>query len=431
MTLTLVDALGPVMDAFLLQFYFSTANDEKEISTARKATAMIFPLLMVFLAFRGMGIHMLPRFLFRVVCYGLYLYFAKGIWSVRGLFVASFAASCSTASLNIFMSPLMDTAMTFFGLPQDSPWMQLLLTSVIRVLIILLLYYFLPVDYIEQPTLSGWFPLGMTVLCILLTREIRWNGQDLSESGGVIFILLQVFMLLFLVVFERENHRARLEKESRIQNAVNEERLKVYEYQYKADADFRQLRHDMKNHLLAIRTLMGEEKDEKLKDYLDNLLDRASNEPVAVETGNHTLDGLLSQKASVLRLSSIRFDTILDFRGIDFISNMDLCTIFGNAVDNAIEACRKVENVERRYISIHSEKSAGQLIISFINSYQGQIQMRNGLPVTSKKDPHWHGLGLSSIYKTVRKYGGVAQMDLSVPEQFSLTILIPLPENNT
>lgn len=429
MILSLPEALGPVADAFLDQYYFATAVDEQTISQLRKVLSFGILLLMVLLAFRGLGVHTALRFAVRIACYFLYLLSAKGIQGTRGLFLSVFTASCVIASQNIFLSPVTDTLISLLGLSQSSPWLTLLFSTVIRLLVILPLHHYLPLDHIGEPTLSSWFPLGMTVLCIMITRQLRWTDPRFYEANNLIFILLQIFMLLFLIAFEREVYRSKLEQESRLQNAINEERLKVYESQYKADASIRSLHHDMKNHLLAIRSMAEEGRDGRLWDYLDGLLEQTEEACPSIETGNRTLDGLLGQKMTLLREVEARFDIIIDFRELNFVSDMDLCTIFGNAIDNAVEACRKVAPADRRYLSIHSERTAGQLIICITNSYSGSIQMRNGLPVTSKSDSCLHGIGLSNIRKAVRKYGGVAEIDLSVTDQFSLTILLPIPDS--
>lgn len=426
--LALPDALGPLVDGMLTQFYFSAAEDEEEISPRRKALSFALFLPLVLLALRGLGNYTLFRFALRAACYLLYLRSAKGIGGGRGAFLAVFTASCFVASQNIFLSPLISSALGPFSFQGGSPWLFLLFSTAVRLLVVLPLRRLLPPGHISAPTPASWLPLAATVFCIMLTRQLRWSGEGFSGGGDLLFLLLQVFMLLFLVVFERESYRTRQEREARFQSAVSQERIRVYEAQYQASIDLRGLHHDMKNHLLAIRALAGEgaDRDGRLREYLDGLLAQTDTAAPTAETGNQALDGLLFQKRALLREEGVRLELILDLRDVGPLSDMDLCAIFGNAVDNALEACRKVEPREERYLSIHGERSAGQLIVTIKNPYRGQIRLRRGLPVTSKADPLRHGIGLASIRRTVQKYGGVAEVDLSVPEQFCLTLLIPL-----
>ncbi|MCD8223294.1 MAG: GHKL domain-containing protein [Clostridiales bacterium] len=427
MTLSLFDALGPIADAFLAQYYFSTADDDRDIPQFRKRVSFGILLLLIPLAIHELGVFTLTRFFLRAVCYVLYLACAKGIRGRRGLFLSIFTASCFVIGQNIFLSPVTYALRELPALTTLSPWVTPFLSIVIHSLVLLPVRFFLPLDHIGEPTLPAWLSLGVTVLCVMATRNLRWSGNDFSDSGNLLFILLQIFMLLFLVMSERERHVTNQEHRTRLQNALNEERLRHYESQYRADKNIRSLHHDMQNHLLAIRSMTADTNGQ-LELYLDSLIHQLQETPVTIETGNPTLDGLLCQKLPFLQKYKISHDVILDFRNIRFIRDMDICTIFGNLIDNAIEACLKVEPSEKRFLNIHSEIAAGQLILSFVNSYCGDPpQMKRGLPVTSKNDSRWHGLGLSNVRRTVQRYGGVTEIDLSVPEQFSLTILLPFP----
>ena len=95
---------------------------------------------------------------------------------------------------------------------------------------------------------------------------------------------------------------------------------------------------------------------------------------------------------------------VVDGARLDFMDVMDICSIFGNALDNAIECEKKIPETEKRMIHVNFEQN---------------------LPVTTKKQAEFHGYGLKSLRHTVHKYGG--EVDIDVEDQwFRLKILIPL-----
>lgn len=104
---------------------------------------------------------------------------------------------------------------------------------------------------------------------------------------------------------------------------------------------------------------------------------------------------------------------------------MDICSIFGNALDNAIECEKKIKDYDKRMIHINAFSEKNFLIIRFENYYEGDIQFEKGLPVTTKKQAAAHGYGLKSLRYTVHKYDGEVNIDTD-DSWFSLRILIPL-----
>jgi hypothetical protein len=194
-----------------------------------------------------------------------------------------------------------------------------------------------------------------------------------------------------------------------------------------AEDDLRLLTHDMKNHFIAIKKIIGTSDHLQLNNYINALLLNLESNDKYVETGNELLDGFLSEKIAEAEKDNISMSIILDFRPAAFISDMDICTIFGNALDNAIEASRKVTNPNDRFISVYSTTTAGQLAISFANAYEGTINKVNLLPLTTKATSNHHGYGLLSLNKAVQKYDGIISINLDTDNKFILTVMFPLP----
>lgn len=111
---------------------------------------------------------------------------------------------------------------------------------------------------------------------------------------------------------------------------------------------------------------------------------------------------------------------------------MDICSIFGNALDNAIECELKIPEKEKRLIHVTVSQQRNSLMIRVENYYEGELKAKEGIFATTKKEKQFHGYGLKSIRYTANKYDGAVDIDTK-GNWFDLKILIPMPlqENNT
>ena len=110
---------------------------------------------------------------------------------------------------------------------------------------------------------------------------------------------------------------------------------------------------------------------------------------------------------------------------IDFMHAMDICSIFVNALDNAIEAVVKIKKKEKRLIHVTVSKFKSFVMIHIENCYDGILEMDNGDFITTKKNKEGHGYGIKSIAYTVERYGGVIDAKAN-DSWFELKILIPI-----
>lgn len=180
--------------------------------------------------------------------------------------------------------------------------------------------------------------------------------------------------------------------------------------------------HDLKNHIIALRTDSGGTQRNK---YLDKLESEIRDYEAMNKTGNQVLDTLLTSKNLRCMQHKINMTSVIDGSLFDSMDAMDICSIFGNAIDNAIECEIKIKDYEKRMIHVDAFCEKSFIIIRFENYYEGEIRFEKGMPVTSKKDTSLHGYGLKSLRYTVRKYRGEVQIDTR-DSWFSLRILIPL-----
>ena len=117
--------------------------------------------------------------------------------------------------------------------------------------------------------------------------------------------------------------------------------------------------------------------------------------------------------------------SVVDGTLFEFMDVMDICSIFGNALDNAIECVRQMKEKEKRLIHVTAFSQKSFLIIRFENYCETAVVFGEELPVTTKKETQFHGYGLKSLRYTVHKYNG--EVDIHTEDSwFKVNILIPL-----
>lgn len=180
--------------------------------------------------------------------------------------------------------------------------------------------------------------------------------------------------------------------------------------------------HDLKHHIIALR---AEEDDVKRKQYLDQMEEELGTYEAQHKTGNKVLDTLLTAKKLYCMEKHITLTSVVDGKLFEFMDVMDLCSIFGNALDNAIEYEKQIPEQEKRLIHVSAYSQHNFLIVRFENYCEENITFQEELPITTKQDTSIHGYGVKSIRYTVRKYGG--EVDFEAQDNwFVVKILIPL-----
>ncbi len=183
-------------------------------------------------------------------------------------------------------------------------------------------------------------------------------------------------------------------------------------------------RHDYHNHMQAIKALLSMGKKEELSEYLDNLEKDLDSIDIAIRTGNVGLDAILSSKVSIARKNNIEVNCTAKVPADLKISDVHLCAIVGNLMDNAIEACEKIAaGAAPRFIRIYIGLFKSQLYISVSNATCEKHRRRLSELVTSKLGEH--GFGLRRIDKLAEKYDGYVNRK-NEPGIFATEVMLPL-----
>ena len=208
-----------------------------------------------------------------------------------------------------------------------------------------------------------------------------------------------------------------------IELAHTKEAIRQSQLQYEIQKDNIELInikcHDLKHQIgkYARQGGLDEKTVSEMKDAI-NIYDSS------VKTGNEVLNIVLTEKSLVCNKNKINLSCMVDASGLTEFSEGDLYALFGNILDNAIEAVSQISDVERRCIGLHVQSFPGFVSIMTDNYYEGKINFKNGLPITLKENKLDHGFGLKSIRLITEKYDG--EMHITTEDNvFRLTLLFP------
>lgn len=147
-----------------------------------------------------------------------------------------------------------------------------------------------------------------------------------------------------------------------------------------------------------------------------------------VQTGNEILDVVLCEKSMLCQNKGIGFSCMADGKLITFLTPVQIYTLFGNMIDNAIEAVEKLPDPDSKLISLVIAQHGDTITVETSNFFSGAIQMENEMPLSQKPDAPRHGFGLKSIRYIAEQYGGSLSLRID-EDMFFLTITFPLHAN--
>ena len=236
-------------------------------------------------------------------------------------------------------------------------------------------------------------------------KEMLWKIPLVVGGIFVGEIMLMYFWQNYRVLLEeRQKHFA---EEQQIKSI--KQRLEEAEGFY---GNVRKVRHEMKNHLTNIKGLAAGEQYEEIASYIQKIDETMQELEYKYATGNAVTDVIINDKWCKAEKLGIQFEA--DIQYTDEISAFDIGMILSNLLDNAIEACEKMEQ-EKRFISVSLKRKKHFLLIDVKNSFDGTINLQNGekLPLSTKESNvpdiiMEHGIGLKNVSDIAKRYyGGV------------------------
>jgi sensor histidine kinase regulating citrate/malate metabolism len=324
------------------------------------------------------------------------------------------------------------------------------ISFVVTILILLLLYF----GYYKK---GRYYVLGIKsrvffvvwLFVFYIFPSIPVYGTDdamkyrlLCYIFGVLIPLVGVIAPSLLIMTAAE--KSLKEKNEYQENYLNAE-LEYIEQYKRSQTETRAFRHDIINNLSLTSMMLDEGRTEEAGEHLKSLLGNVRALSPSIITGDEMLDCIVAMKADKMKEMGIAFTTDGVVDGGLHMKPMDVCSIFANALDNAIEACshllpeakengsgeeapaEETASVNQPHVDMKIKRTEKFFVINIANSAKGKVdieKLMSSSGYTSKKDTEHHGFGLRNIRRSVEEYDGILKAE-SKDDEFSLAIMIP------
>lgn len=275
---------------------------------------------------------------------------------------------------------------------------------------------------LNKKMIWGWMEMAallckdVVIVHLLFCVQRFFHRTVLIEWFGILVLALVEFLL-----FWRLTNRERENKQQTSGGYMPDASL--YEYYTQMEemhGVIRKLHHDMKNHLMVLEGV-GEGSEEN--EYLTRLNDQLAEMDCFYNTGNVYLNVLLFEKHKAAESHNIKFEVRIEKDALNFINSADVCTIFGDALDNALEACMGRTG---QYIEVKAGSMGSDIVIVIANTTDKTVSEGEGKQAiqSKKKNSFFHGIGISSIQATALRYSGRVKIAIK-DGMFRMTIIIP------
>lgn len=292
--------------------------------------------------------------------------------------------------------------------------------------LILLKYFKLSLEFKFKDVVLIGLPILSNIVSLLLVFGYNFNQNIHSKSNLIVLAFTVLLMIassiMLLIVIGKIVKDDKLKLEYELINERINLGHKNYENMIQAQEKLRYVYHDLKNHMICMKSY---DTKEEIISYINNLEFQINDFENLRNTGNKTLDIILNDKIHLCKKYNIEFKDSINISKLNFIKENDICAIFANALDNAIEACININDEIEKRIEVKATYINGFAVIKFINTKINDIKFTGDRIKTSKEDNKIHGIGLASIKYIVNKYDGEVVVNYSENE-FILKIMIPI-----
>lgn len=251
------------------------------------------------------------------------------------------------------------------------------------------------------------FGIVGTVGFFIFRMSYELNSTYYNNVATVSTVGMTFFTVLVLYLYEKQAEQGKqLRMREQYERHLKSQVKHLDEILLKQE-ELRRVRHDMTNQLVAIQGYFHEGDTAGGEAYVTSLLQNLQTPSARIKTGNSALDAILSTKKALAESKDIIVDMEVQISDQLPLEPVDVCVIFGNALDNAIEACDRITEGEKK-ISLVLVQREGKLLCRITNTALSGI---TNVHITSKKDKENHGFGLVNLRESLEKYDCEPVMD--------------------
>ncbi|MGX7244279.1 sensor histidine kinase [Enterococcus quebecensis] len=243
----------------------------------------------------------------------------------------------------------------------------------------------------------------MTILLLYSKHSFEYINEELlpNQLGFFVLGVLTLFLIILcMTYYEKEEEKERIE----LKREMSQENFNRVREIYEANA---KVYHDLNNHLLVLHNMIEQEETKKALEYITNISEPILETYYQKEfTSNSVINLLLNRKIELMIKENISYEIEIDVPIVLKIADNDMVTILANILDNAIEACEKIQEGDRM-IKLTIKKIKQMMFIKLENTFLEEYQIQGHIWKSSKIKTKHHGWGMKSVVTVVEKYEGI------------------------
>ena len=389
-----------------------------------------------------------------VAVLAVYLLFDRSTRLQQALYVSCVFVLCTEVGKILCVDFCMQPAYSFFS--QLPPWAITVIWATLSQGIALVTMLVVSRWTFSPGTERLTWKQSLAILLPLAPYILVRNSSYMYDTSNYGLYLDTVFVSVLLsvstivvIVTNAHNLSSQIERNEllRMQSLLREQHAQYLAHK-EATQEIRRQYHDMKHYVAELEAIQESLRSQSLcetarEDHcreLDHFTARLKEGLEAydstIETGNEILDILLSEKRRDCLHRGIRPAFYADAHDLGFVSSFDLCAIFGNLLDNAIEAVERIlshgpkDHAIDHEIGLDIRSSRGLVVIRCTNPFDGKLHRTADSLQSTKENAEDHGVGLKSVRHTVERYGGTLTWNAD-GALFAVTVIIPIPLEDT
>lgn len=370
----------------------------------------------------------------------VYSWFCFDLTPTQALFYGVLATTLQQVVTVIVRHWFVSLLFPFF--PAEYPALYVLFTVAVYASIYSLVYFLIIKKLHKKrvtpdPTVKNFITFFVILLALSVVSDLISGVYEvviprlgeIGESENLILMLqyfcigvqIIVCLVVFLIQYNASSINA-AQREKELALHLFNERSRQYDLQKSTIDVVKRQAHDLKHQLRALELAPHEERRKAIGEIREavDMYDRI------ISTDNEVLSTILSERSLQCSQRNIRLSCNINYSDVSFVNTIDLYTMLGNALDNAIECVSKFETEEKKTISFTVEKRGNLLCFILENYHHGDLVTEDGIPVTTKRDREIHGIGIRSIRRTALRYDGDILVDIGA-DIFTLQIILPIP----
>ena len=268
-------------------------------------------------------------------------------------------------------------------------------------------------DWIQEISLKAYLTgLGLAFCAAGMGAFTRMAAETMTVGEAFFYqgisLVLEEFIYFMGILLAYINVlKKRYQRENREKDELLAKTKQHYDAQRQYMQEIRKIRHDMNAHLQMLRACLNDAKENRAREYLDQMLGRSDFTKIKdIDVGNDLINAVI--EGELLRSEDLQLHCVGKLPLDTSVNDYDLCVIFSNLLSNAREACEKLEK-SNKVIEVRIRQMKQHFVLEVENPVEWEIQMDDVITGTTKEDKDRHGYGMRNVREAVEKYGGTVE----------------------